>query len=62
MPAANKLIKINLDTYQASRINSVISNLHMRIEPLDHYLADCNKKECKFRKEQQEKQREEKKR
>lgn len=56
-----RLVTINLNTYKASRINSFISNLRMRIEPIESYYSECQKKEAKFRKEQQEKLREEKK-
>jgi hypothetical protein len=48
----NQLITITLDTYKASRINSMISSLRMRIEPIEHYLNECQKKETKNRKEQ----------
>jgi hypothetical protein len=45
------LIKITLDTYRASKINSMISSLRMRIEPIETYNMECQKREAKVRKE-----------
>lgn len=36
-----RLIKITLDTYKASKINSIISKLRMRIEPMENYNMEC---------------------
>ena len=45
------LITITLDTYKASRINSIISKFSMRIEPIEGYLSEVQKKEAALRKD-----------
>lgn len=47
----NQLITITLDTYKASRLNSMISRHLMRIEPIENYLSEQQKREAKRRKE-----------
>jgi len=59
--APQKLITINLDTYKASKVNSMLSRLRMRIEPIENWEAEVHKKEATERKLMQAKNKEDKK-
>jgi predicted lipase len=58
----NQLRTITLDTYKASLVNSLISSLRMRIEPIESYISECQRKEAMERKQQLAEQKEAKKR
>ena len=49
-----QLFTVTLDTYKASRLNSILSQLDLRIDPIDQVLIERRRREASIRSRHQQ--------
>ena len=52
-----QLFTVTLDTYKASRLNSILSQLDLRIDPIDQVLIERRRREASIRSRHQQQMR-----